>query len=343
MNRLLSPAFCLALFLIPLASHALPVLRESAGAYQGNFVTIYPDHRNPNLYYFLPNKIDFAKDPRTGVPSFSLNTYGVEQSNLEAAGGWMTFVFQAAVSAEVRAALDEFLRTHPGAQLTTLPIGESYLTVGKSRDGIPSDAAKKFFSSWELPPAGGVLESEVGGNGYLTGLGAKIMTNAIRNSVAYELNYCFRVDGVTPYMDAKVIIDYHKAFEHFKAKASGGWWIFGADVSREVQTLVENGAITIELHGDTKFEDVILQMAQDLARQYLKPTLENPALNESGGGLFSIFRLVRFGFNSTAVEERRRVELSIRKQADLTDLRCIAAPLRSLAPYANQIIQNTVL
>lgn len=326
-------------FYLSTQAYALPILRESAATYDSMFVTIYPDHRNPNLYYFLPNSMQFAKDPVTGVPDFSLNTYGAEQSDPKLAKGWITFVFRAAVTPDVQAALNSFKKDHPGAILATLPVGESYLTVGTSRDGVPSSGGADWFKSWDLPPYGGVFESEVGGNAYLTGEGAKMMSTIVfQPKTSFSLNYCFKVDGVTPNMDARVVIDYQKVFTHFKTSAKTGWLWWGGEVTNDVRKLVENGSISIALHGDTKFEDVVFQMARDFAKDYLKSTLDSTV----GGGSSDTFpfRFARFGFNAGSTEERRTVTLDIRKQADLTDVRCIAAPFRDVAPYASKIVTN---
>lgn len=344
MKRVLSTGLITSLILASQA-HALPILRESAGQYNSTFVTIYPDHRDSNLFYFLPNSMKFARDPSTGVPSFSLNTYAVEQSDVTKAHGWLTFVFRAAITPDVQAALDAFKREHPGATLATLPIGESYMTVGNRRDGTPGGGGSEYFKSWDLPPNGGVLESEVGGNAFLTGFGAKMMTKAIRDtSTPWALNYCFVVDGVTPMMDAEVTIDYQRVYSHFRASLSAGWGWFGSTVQTETQKLTENGAINIKLHGDTKFEDVVMQMARDLAKDYMTPKLSLDGSPASGDIMDKTpFRMIRFGFNHQSVEERHTVTLNIRKQADIKDSRCISAPFRELAPFADKVISNTTL
>lgn len=319
---------------------ALPVLRESAGDFgAGGFVTIYPDHRDSNLFYFMPNKMDFTKGP-DGTPTFGMTTYGVETGDPKKAYGFATFTLRPLLSEDVDQQLKLFLKKNPNARLAPLPVGESYMTIGTARDGTPSEAGKKLFESWDLPFRGGVLETEVGGNVYLSGLGAILMTNAIKNPSMVQLNSCYTVDGVTPFMDATVTVDYKRVFDHTKKKFGVGWGWFGASISKEVQKLVETGAMTIELHGDTKFEEVVMEMARQIAADYMKPDLSLGTADVSDSGKVP-FKHMRFGWGSVHIEERHHATLNIRKQANITDIRCIAAPFRGLTPYAARIIQNS--
>lgn len=333
--------FCAAISLVLVPeSQALPVLREAAGDLGlGGMVTIYPDHRDPTLFYFMPDKTDFSRDVRSGVPLFGLNTYGAEQSDVSKVFGYMTFTVQPAISDSVRKQLDLFMQKNPQARLAPLPVGESYMTIGQSRQGEVSQGGADFFKNFDLPPYAGLLETQVGGNAYLTGIGAKVMTNAIKNPSLLNLNLCYTVDGVTPHMDATVKVDYQKLYSHWKAKARGGWWIFGGSIAKEVTKLEESGIIDIQIHGDTKFEEVVMEMARQIAKDYLRPQLANGTADaEVGGGPF---RLVRFGWGSVTVEERRTITLKIKKQADVRDIRCIAAPFEGLSTYADRVIQNT--
>jgi hypothetical protein len=114
---------------------ALPVLRETVGNVSDGYVTIYPDHRDPNLFYFLPNQMEFAVDRSTGLPSFSLSTYAIEQADLSKSYGYMTFVFRPALSEDAKNQIKAFQSKNPNARIAPLPVGESYLTVGESLSG----------------------------------------------------------------------------------------------------------------------------------------------------------------------------------------------------------------
>lgn len=333
-------ALLLSSILMSQGAWALPVLRETAGDFSETFVTIYPDHRDKSLYYFMPNQIRFAIDKTTNLPNFSLMTYGIEQADLTSSFGYLSFVMQPAVSDDVKIDLQNFKAKNPNARLAPLPVGESYLTIGSSRLGIPSITAQKIFTGFDLPPFAGLLDTQVGGNGYLTGIGAKILNDAARKGLQIvTLNECFTIDGVTPMMDATVSIDYQRAYEYIKSQASVGWWIFGADVASIVKKLQEDGTIKIELHGDTKFEDVVMDFARSLAKEYLKPSLTIPDSDVTLTN--NPFKSVRFAWGNVDVEERRRVSLVFTKQADIQDIRCIAAPLSGIAPYADKLISNT--
>jgi hypothetical protein len=332
----------LALFLSVNAS-ALPVLRETVGDVSDGYVTLYPDHQDPNLFYFLPNQMEFAVDRSTGLPSFSLSTYGIEQTNLANSFGLMSFVFRPGVSDDVKNQINIFKSKNPSARVAPLPVGESYMTIGESRKGVPVPAMASIFEYWDLPPFGGLLETEVGGNAKLTGVGAKLLVNSIKSPLLATLNSCYTIEGVTPMMDAEVKIHFEKVYTHFKGRAKAGWWIFGADVAHEVKKLIQEGAIQIRIHGDTQFEEVVMEMARQLAKEYLTPSLENNGFMMEMNLGFPSFRLVRFKFGGVKVEERKEVTLTIKKQSNITDVRCIAAPFRGLSAYADRLVFNTPL
>ena len=330
----------LFLVLFSVKVSALPVLRESAGDFTLGLVTLYPDHRDPHLFYFLPNEISFATDKSTGLPSFSLQTYGIESFDLSNAFGYMSFVFQPGISDEIKGELEAFLSKNPLARLVPLTVGQSYLAIGNNRNGIPSDAASMIFKGWDLPPFGGLLESEMGGNAYLTGAGARMLEDSIRSPVSIVLNACFVVDGLSPMMDADISINYHEVFLQWQAKAKLGWKTVGAQLGGEINHLVQNGTITIKLQGDTQFDDVVTELAHELAAKYLVPSLGNPG-DPNGGTDPKVFRSINFEFGNVRVEEQNIVFITIKKQADVHDVRCIAAPFRGLTPFADRLIQNT--
>ena len=103
--------------------------------------------------------------------------------------------------------------------------------------------------------------------------------------------------------------------------------------------LIEKGDISIQVRGDTKFEDAVMEMARTLAKEYLVPSLDNHGAEIPADRI--PFKYVKFGFGSVKVEERKEVSYELHKQADVRDVRCIAAPFNGLSPYADKIISNT--
>ena len=76
----------IAYFAFTGVAHAVPELRETRGDYDHEMVTIYPDHADPNVFYFLPNSSSFAKHndgvPAVGLTHWSLNS-GTPQDGVE--------------------------------------------------------------------------------------------------------------------------------------------------------------------------------------------------------------------------------------------------------------------
>ncbi len=59
----------LLFFLITLKSFALPILDETAAS--NTFMTIYPDHKDRDLFYVVPKTLEIAIDRETKKPLFS--------------------------------------------------------------------------------------------------------------------------------------------------------------------------------------------------------------------------------------------------------------------------------
>src|SRR4051812_20907726 len=84
-----------------LTAHAVPELRETRGDYNGDIVTIYPDHQDPNVFYFLPNSSEFSVNTDQS-PNLGLVLWGLKNGDPADGGGILSFVLQAALTEPVK-------------------------------------------------------------------------------------------------------------------------------------------------------------------------------------------------------------------------------------------------
>lgn len=303
---------------------AIPMLRDTRADYEKKIVTIYPDHADQNVFYFLPNSSEFARHDN-GAPTVGLTLWNTKDTDPQNGGGLLSFVLQSAMSPEVQKELADFKTKHPNARLSVVPFGQSYIS------GPDANVWKSLVTDMDLPPHAGVAETEVGVNMLLTETGAKVFASIVNGSSnPFNVQLCFDVLGSTPLMDAEVTVNYKKVYEHFSAQASYGvlWW--RASVKTEVEKLIEDGTVSIKiLGGDATFEDYVKSFVDEFIKTYMTPSLANTP-NGNGSGTMS--------FNYTYKEERKTAKMHMTKSQFITDNRCVPLAFKSLQPWANKLI-----
>lgn len=355
--------YCGLIALTASVANAVPLLRQTSADFTKDMATIYPDNADPNLFYFLPNKGGFAKDSQ-GKPLFGLVTYGLRDPDPKQGGGYLTFVMEAGITDPLRTELQTFRSSHPNARLSVVPFGKSSILIGdsaaiagtltpamKTLIPDPTKPAPKpdaypqvlgglgaLFTDLILPPSAGVAESQVGGNGTLTQIGARVFRAGISNPNLFTLSLCFEIYGALPTMEAKMYMDYQKVYEYFSTSASGGWGWFGWSLGGVVEKLRQDKVIDWEIiGGDAKDEDYVKLIAKELAETYLKPNLSNTP-GTTGG--YTPFSAINFGMNYTYKEERSTATYHMKRQAYITDDRCIALPMSELYQWKDQVVQS---
>ncbi len=341
-------------------ARAVPVVRETQADFDGDLATIYPDHANPNLFYFLPNTGGFARD-KDGKPLFGLVYWGLNEADASKGGGYITFVMEAGITDPLRNELLKFKAKHKNSRLSVVPFGKSSIVIGNSavqsgkvsermKEYVPDPAKKApvtyptvlgglntLFTDIVLPPSAGVAESQVGGNAILTQIGARAFRAGIDNPNLFTLSLCYEVYGALPTMDAWIHMDYKKIYQYFQASASGRWMWFGWSLSAVVEKLRQQKIIDWKIvGGDAKDEDYVKMIAKDLADTYLQPQLKNAP----GPSNYVPFSVITFGFNAAYKEERATADYHMQKQQFITDDRCIALPMANLHKYRDEIVRS---
>lgn len=173
--------FLMLICLIPQA-FALPVMNlNSPGA---ESITVFPDHKDKDLYYLAPVVMTTAKD-ENGIPVFSymeyvhwLSTRAVVQTTMKPAFN----------QAEINRAKDQIRKVNPNAKFNALPFTRSLVIFG--------DILDPFIISSECDHAGGLIGDEQICSFNLNSKGRSVLRSMFRRGVALTMHLEYSIEGV---------------------------------------------------------------------------------------------------------------------------------------------------
>ena len=313
----------LVLGFISLNTMALPVLTESEDG-TGLLATIYPDHENPNKVYFFPNTGGLEKDS-AGVPRFGMAYWSPKEGNTT--GGYFSGIFHLGVSGDLSTAI--LASKNAGKQVAVMPVQESHIYFMEDREGrrLLTDLYKEI----SIPKFSGRAEDSIGISASLTESGAMMLAAILSNGGnGADLNYCYEVKGLSPIFHAKINLNYHKIYTHFKAQASGGrlWWKW--NVRTEIEKLVESRDIKIEINGGTANQyDYIMSIADRLIASFFVPVLENRKNSPTG----------RFGVSLTKIYEDRELNYELKQREIISREFCVGLGMGELKAFPWLIVK----
>jgi hypothetical protein len=319
------------------ATLALPLLSESAALNTGSALTLYPDHQDPQKFYFMPNSATIGRDNR-GVPTFSLTHWGLSDPNSSDAGGLLVYVGRLTSDPEQAKALAQFLAARPGAGVAVLPVKESIVgldtTLGAGATPLPS-----LFSEFNFARKAGRAEDEVGINAVLTRTGARALKASILKEAGANLKWdlCYKVEGLGPAMDGRIQISMSRVYEHFAAQASVGKWFWRATIRTEIEKLIKSNHISWEINGgDAKDEDYIREVVNQVVTRLFTPELSmSPSAQQSPWSRWTPFS---FGGSYTYKKEEAAETWTIKRRVLVEREFCSALAIKDLAPFKDNVV-----
>ncbi|MCO5142927.1 MAG: hypothetical protein M9962_07550 [Oligoflexia bacterium] len=312
---------------------ALPLLAENAGITVNEVLTLYPDSDNPNVMYFMPNSSGITKSSETGLPLFGLTYWGLSNgSSLDDAGAWLTFTMHLKSNEIQKKALQSLL--DEGKRIAVLPVQESAVSINTTNEGqVPS---KKLFDEIHFGKKAGVMESEIGVNAVLTGVGAKVFKSGIENPQLLKMDYCFKSTGLGPNMKGTIHVKWDRVYDYFSASYSAGGFFSKKSISVEIEKLKQKNLVYINLDGGdaTEFEK-LQELAKIIINRLFVPELSASPGNGGGGGGWSFSR---YSLKIVHKEELKEETWTINKR-DLIDREfCLNLGLSDLNKYKDKII-----
>ncbi len=178
------------LLMFSCSSMALPILNESAAT--NSYVTFYPDHEDPNLYYFAPNKLGIMLDD-SGIPLF----------NYIAGKSWGKHIASVTVILdigqfrnEIEVAKANVLAGNSAAKFAPLPLKRSRVSIGENR---------RFISWQQCEHTTGRFEDPVGCSFGLKSKGAQTVLKMLKNGQGtLNLSFEYRFSGLEVQADGSL-------------------------------------------------------------------------------------------------------------------------------------------
>ncbi|MCP8937642.1 hypothetical protein NK718_03885 [Alsobacter sp. SYSU M60028] len=263
-------------------------------------VTVFRDHANPRQFWYLPAPVDIARRQPDNRAAFTLISWKpADAAGGTKGGGFLTLESTLRLP---RATEQKIL----AAVRALVPSGEPILTATPFDSGtvrcVALDLEGGGGTRAQDPPgtfraveaiSGATTPSMAGDNTAafsltLTQEGATILKQAFEQGttpvgVIYDLKYT----GLRPSLQIKITADYEKIFQHFSAGLEAQVYWFRAGIDAGFESLVANGAITIEVINfsnaadrETKEKWALDFFKQDLLAKWFEPTL-TPADIES--------------------------------------------------------------
>jgi hypothetical protein len=315
---------------------ALPQFSKSAALNYGSALTLYPDHQDPNLFYFMPNSSRIGRDEK-GVPTFSFTYFGLKDPAATEAGALMVYVGRLTSEPEQKKALEQFLATHPKAGIAVLPIKESMISLDTTDPS--KQPLKLLFNEFNFAHKGGRAEDEIGINAVATKIGAKIFKASILGEAGAVMKYdmCYKVDGLGAGMDGKIHVKMNRVYDHFAAKASGGYLWWRASIATEIETLRKTGDVSWEINGgDAKDEDYLRETTAAIVARVFKPELSmSPTSSSTTWDNATPFTL---NASYTHKEESNEENWTIVRRPGVTEEFCVPLTIKDIQDYKKQCV-----
>lgn len=252
-------------------------------------VTVFPDHADPEQYWYLPAHLEIARRPADDWPQFSFIKYkraatadGVE------GGGFLMFTVALTLPEEVerkvRAAIPG------GARLTAVPFDSGTVECvalnlqGPGGTTATVSDAGTFVAVQQI--LGARVPSLFGDNNAVFSLtlseeGATLLESAFAQGAApIGVIYTLTFTAMQPSLDVRITADFERIYHHFSAGLSANVYYVEIAIQAGIEELVQNGAITIEVtnsstSADSKDQEkaAIDFFTQNLLQMWFTPTL----------------------------------------------------------------------
>lgn len=179
---------------------AAPVLSSNLAA-DGTLITIWPDHKDPDQFYFAPNMMTLSQNedltPKFHFMQFKKNC---RRSKLLK---WicdykamMTSVFVAGFDNEqLQKAQNGIRKIRPNARFSTIPFLDSQVEF--------DTALKDFVSSYDCTPIGGQIRDEVPCTIVLNQNGIEHIMPFLASGATLPIKFLYRISGVIEMADGK--------------------------------------------------------------------------------------------------------------------------------------------
>jgi hypothetical protein len=270
------------------------MLLLSTDSFTVDGVTVFPDHLDPNQFWYLPGPVSLAMQPGGTEPQFLLIEYAPDVAATGVSGvGFLQVTLCLKLDPDTQAkALAQISGIFPNADSPHLaPVGFDAGTVqivalDLQGSGGATDTAPPGAVTMVQNILGAVTPDLFGENDAvfavrLTDAGATVLKAAFEDGMApvggiYNLTFT----GVRPALDVKITADLKRVYDSFSVGLSAKVYWVGAGIDATFEKLKQDGAITIQvvnLASDAANADAEKQaldlFKQDILAQWFTPSL----------------------------------------------------------------------
>jgi hypothetical protein len=238
------------------------MLLFSSGTFTVDGITVFPDHADPNQFWYLPGPVGLAKMPESDEPQFLLIMYTPDLASTGVKGvGFLNVTLALTLSDTAHDDIVGQIRTQfPDVldpRLTPVPFDEGsvqIVTLDLQGSGGTSAAPPRDGTFIAVEKILGTVSPELfGDNNALFALtlsedGASILEQAFEDGMAPVGGiYTLKFTGVRPALDVKITADLKRVYDSFSVGLEAKVYWVSAGIDATFEKLKQDGAIKVEV------------------------------------------------------------------------------------------------
>ena len=256
--------------------------------------TVFPDHADPNQFWYLPAPVDLAKMPDSDEPQFLLIEYAPDLASSGVKGvGFLNVTTCLKISDQtsnkILGQIQSMFPTATSPHLAPVPFDEGTVRVValdmQGSGGATNTAPPGTFEAVEK--ISGATSPELFGDNdalfslTLTEEGVSILKAAFEDGMApVGVIYDLKFTGVRPALDVKITADLKRCYDSFSVDLTAKAYWVSAGIDATFEKLRQDGAIKIEvvnLAGDQsnadKEQQALAIFKDQILAQWFTPSL----------------------------------------------------------------------
>jgi hypothetical protein len=269
------------------------MLLFSSGTFTVDGITVFPDHADPNQYWYLPGPVGLESEADSTEPQFLLIMYAPDVANAGIQGaGFLNVTLALKVSDHAQAKIIGEIRSQfpnvSDPRLAPVPFDEGTVQiVALNLQGSGGATAAPGTQAAVQGVLGASNPELFGNNDALFALtlseeGATILEQAFQDGMTpvggiYDLKFT----GVLPALDVKISADMKRAYNSFSVDFGASAYIASAGIDATFETLRQDGVINVQvvsLSNDASTEQQE-QWALNLFKDQIMSTWFAPSLS----------------------------------------------------------------